>query len=512
MDKKNTINTAKSFIANGRSLLALDEVLELLKTYQKSHPDYYNTALQLKARYLRANRKESVGLIDDSDAYSLKSVLDVELQVFIEDVDKLVLPRTPFFKSNKFRITAFMALAAALILLTGFFLVNTTFFEDKFKFCKSFSDEAVLKILFLHDGETAWEEEVEKSLKELKLQFPTLLVDGRLERINMDTQRINAIVQKARSCDIEQIILRKDGQLQVLALNPKSPMTTTKLLLPKEGNKFVKIDYSFTMLLDTTFSQTVEQILPIIFSDYAAFFNENTAAIKVLEKIPLDFQAQPEFAAITALTLADIYMETDREVDAAYLYASILDYLPDHYIAKMNYATLQNGQGQHATAIEAFTTLVDQYENDLLPKYARANALLDAGIYTIAEQELIEVNASAMRRTDNRTNVFYTKLINPSELKLKQVRLSIQKNINELKRLSRKADSPLDSINNKLLVEYVKTEKFEEAVATAQAIITPTDSTKMFLLQHKQILNILQDTSVSKLDQIQFTTLQIPEL
>ncbi|NJK82794.1 MAG: hypothetical protein HC912_02265, partial [Saprospiraceae bacterium] len=141
-----------SLLEMGETRKGIDHIVNYVAGREELRPAFYDKAIQIKARYLRAKRQASMELIDEQVAHAMVEQVHMDIAHLLQDIQEKLHPSSQPIRRHKFTVGGGIAAVITILLLALLALFSSETAESPVSCCPTFKKEAAFKVLLLPSG------------------------------------------------------------------------------------------------------------------------------------------------------------------------------------------------------------------------------------------------------------------------------------------------------------------------------------------------------------------------
>lgn len=487
----------KSLIEQGKTKEATDALIEYLEGRQSTFGSFYNDAIQIKARYLRANRKLSMGLVKAEDAdLVINQVNEACLQLLDRIEEKINIPLTPP-PTNPKNLT-WLWIGAGLIATMSLLFIFKQFQPDKPApqlpaYCPAFTEDTVFNVMILPfeslDGTTSnLHKVVEQRFNLLADQF-RLPINVGLGTINDNyPQRYEEANDLANECNAQLIIWGNKVDTLLVRRYKFVGLDSTfrlKLLTPGKGTSIEGIPTATNILTRGEVTQPIESELISLLLGVGSIRNGATAGVDLLKEIDINDSLDINAFLMKEMHLAEDLLVHEKEQESVEVYDKVLEAHPNYFFARLNRGVLHWDQKEYYAALSDLTFAIQLKPQNVIAYFARGRTLFDMNQLGVAKEDIEQARLLSLKDSTNVLMINYRKdYILPLQVKINKQITAIQTEINELKGNLRNIETGKITLQNQLLQAYLKIGDQEKARALVQEMEAIDEATLSYIKDH----------------------------
>jgi len=383
MEKIQTTRRVEKLLLEGKTKEAIDQVLDYLECYNLEESSMYNEIIQIKAQFLRAKRRRSMGIVSAKREGELVEEVNMEIRYFLDYLNgkSPMRKRTWWMKIPNYGYVLAMGSAFILSLFT-YHITQQNSKKEILADCPKFDLESEFNIVILPlDNEL---EDTERSMQirvkerfDLYIDSMNLAISIGLSGLSRSNERYPNNVMEASNiatnCDA-QLILWADDQYVHYKFMDQDDFFEFYQLYPGNKGEFIPIPH--TTLIATVGKidrKSNPTVLNYLLGTAANQIEDYSSAVQLM-RTPMKDSAQ-NIALLRSLQLADSEMEVNNATKAIDAYDMILDLRPEYDFARLNRSVLCMNAQRFEESIRDLNFLLDTNPNNSLALYTQGRVL-----------------------------------------------------------------------------------------------------------------------------------------
>ncbi len=498
MNNTATHQQVKLLIKKGKTKEAIDLLIQLLEERQNIFPKFYNEAIQLKARYLRANRKLSMGLMKAEDAdLIINQVNDACLQLLDNLQEKFDLSNveTAVPQRKKGWEWVVGSLTIAVLLLLAFYWLQQNKQSIKLPaHCPPFEVDTNFNVMILpYESLTSTASSnvhqlIEQRFNLLADQFALPISIGLGKMIDAYPKRYEEANSLASECNAQLIVWGSEVDTLVITRYKFVGLDSTfklKLLIPGKGTSIDGIETPTNILTKGEVTKPIEDELITLLIGIGSIRNNIAAGFDLLEQVKIDDTTDINAFLMKEMHLAENLILKNDEAQSVVVYNKVLNAHPNYFFARLNRGVLHWSQGAEYKALSDLTIAIQLKPQNIIAHYSRGRVLFDMNQLGIAKLDVEKAKQLSLQDSTNTlTTKYRTDYILPLQVEINKQITDVQREINSLKSSLRNAEENILPLQNQLLQAYLKIGEQKKARTLVQEIKAIDNTTLSHIKDH----------------------------
>jgi tetratricopeptide (TPR) repeat protein len=459
MAKIYTSTQAEQLLRQGKTKEAIDLLLDYLERDSDTSPQLYKELIQLKARYLRAQRQRSMGIITAKREATILKDIQYDIRIFLDWFSG----RSPMrSKSWWLKVpTSVYALAVlGVLLLTGLtWQVTRHQVQQKANaHCPAFDENASFNILLLPFAE----EETRLSLAEqaelqthlnLYIDSMNLAIDAGWSTLLPNAERyptnLEEASQVASDCGVDMIVWLQNDRMHYQLQQDNSNFEFYELY-PGMGDELLSRPTTIPVPVYGSFAPNqLDQVLNFLLGTAANQIADYSSAAQLL-RTSLQDSTNQDIIILKYLQLADSEMEVDNYAKAIEAYDLLLDFYPNNEVFQMNRAVLALQSNRFEQALMDLDTLLTFNQNELYALYTKGRAFAKMMQLNEAEYYLNQLDSIVNSDSTAQYITFKEEILDKTLSDIAKKKYETQKSL-RLNRQTLREDENISGLRNEVL-------------------------------------------------------------
>ncbi|MEM1325092.1 MAG: tetratricopeptide repeat protein [Bacteroidota bacterium] len=480
-----TSTQAEQLLRQGKTQEAIDVLLDYLDSDTETAPQLYKELIQLKARYLRAQRQRSLGIITAKREAAILKDLHHDIRIFIS----WFTGRSPMREKSwwmKIPNSVYVLAVLGVLLLTGL-TWQMTRYKVKQKanaHCPTFDEQSEFNILLLPIVEEksrlslASQLELQQYL-DMYIDSMNLTIDAAWSNLYTQEKRYPTSTatasQVAAACGADMIVW-KEGEQMHYQLSGDDTNFEFYTLYPGIGEELLTRPAAIPIPVHGTFAQNqLAEVLSFLLGTAANQIADYSSAAQLLRP-PLQDSTNQDVVILKYLQLADSEMEVDNYTKAIDAYDLLIDFYPDAHIFRMNRAVLALQSNRFEQALTDVDDLLDEQSNDLYALYTKGRIFakmkqLDQAEYYLSQLDsIVHSDSIATYRT------FKEEILDKTMSDIAKKKYETQKSL-RLNRQKLREDENISGLRNEVLQLMLQLGEDQKALDWIDSVPTFNNNT-----------------------------------
>jgi Flp pilus assembly protein TadD len=233
------IQQVNSLLEMGETRKGIDKIVDYVEGRDDLRREFYDKAIQIKARYLRAKRQVSMQLIDDEVASVAVEQVHMDIATLLVEIDEKLHPTRKSNKSTRssgFTIGGGIAVIATVLLVALLALFSSETSELPQNFCLTFEKDVIFRVLIIpQEKDAVIAQHISWYCDTLSKAVNLSIVAQRTAVPNVYPQNAKEIEALIGNCDAHLVIWERNNKLQYQFLNTNI-LFQIPLFYPKDSS------------------------------------------------------------------------------------------------------------------------------------------------------------------------------------------------------------------------------------------------------------------------------------
>ncbi len=465
-----------SLLEMGETRKGIDKIVNYVEGRDELRHEFYEKAIQIKARYLRAKRQVSMQLIDDEAAYAVVEQVHIDIATLLVEMDEKLHPSHKSNRSTRsagFTLGSGIAVGVTVLLVALLALFSGETSELPQNFCPIFEKDIAFKVLIIP---------LEKDVainQHILFYFDTLSkavnlpIAAKITNIpDVYPQNEKEIKALIGNCEAHLVIWEKEDELRYQFLNTDT-IFQVPIFYPKDS----------LSINDWWMDSEVPAQGELATNDFAL--------LKQLISLGLAWQQKTEahalpnnkeqntgkdFTAVQQMYLAQAFLSRKDTLKAIAALNDLLVVTNTYVPAHLNKSILMWKQKSYKNALEHINKAIALDTANLLAHYTKGWMLWELGQLEKASYYL-KIADTLSLKGETQWIDFKNNIIMPLQRDIALQQLEINKSIREALTLIRQGTGDKNEHQNHLIRHYLALGDQNKAQALAKTVTTLETST-----------------------------------
>ncbi|MEN0046807.1 MAG: hypothetical protein AAF806_07115 [Bacteroidota bacterium] len=471
MEKIQATTQVEKLLRKGDTKEAIERFLDFLENYEEGTSPLYEQVIQVKARFLRAQRRRSIGIISAKREEELVEEIHSEIRFLLARMNGRVSERKKPFLVKIPNYVYFIAMAVAI--LTTFLTYNITqkkALKKATAHCPNFHEESEFNILILPLGKANGKsnrtlEERAKDRFQLFIDSMNLDISAQISGLQIEEEKypqtIDAAVRLAENCQAQLVLWAEEDSVHYKFIYEKSNFDFYQLY-PGQGDELIPAAITTSIPTHGVIPKNADpNVLNYLLGTAANQIEAYSSSAQLL-RTELTDSTNIDLVLLRALQSADSEMEVNGLERAIKAYDTILKLRPELDFARLNQSLLAAQAEQFELALQNLNDLIEKDKKDYLALYTKGRVFASMEQVTVAQQSLLALDSMLVSDSTEYANNFRTTVVQKTVSDIAKKEFEVQRDFWQTKKELR--ENPKDeSLKNKLLCFYLQLGNDKEA-------------------------------------------------
>ncbi|MEL6719991.1 MAG: hypothetical protein AAFP82_14860, partial [Bacteroidota bacterium] len=419
MEKIQTTTQVEKLLRKGNTKEAVDHFLHFLENFEEEHP-LYQDVIQVKAQFLRAQRRRSIGLISAKREEELTEEIHSEIRFLLARMNGRagVRKKPLLIKIPNYVYFLAMGLAVITTALT-YNITRKKAIKKATAHCPFFHEESEFNILILplevsqsKSGKTL--EARAKDRFQLFIDSMNLDISAQISGMSLEDEKypvgVEAAVKLAENCQAQLILWAENDEVHYKFIQ-EEPNFTFYQLYPGQGEDAIPIAHPTSISTHGVLAKNTDpSVLNYLLGTAANQIEAYSSAAQLL-RTELSDSTNNDLILLRALQLADGEMEVNNPTEAIKAYDTILKLHPEFGFARLNRSVLAFNAQQFEVALEDSKQLLYSNPKNYLAHYTKGRTLAKMDQITTARKTLLGLDSMLLADSTKYTANFRSTVV-----------------------------------------------------------------------------------------------------
>ncbi|MEM0991976.1 MAG: hypothetical protein AAF847_16580 [Bacteroidota bacterium] len=408
MEKIQTTREVNQLLSGGNTKEAIELLLNFLESQEEEQSELYEKIIQIKAQFLRSQRRRSLGIITAKRADELVEEVHEEIKYFLALLNGKHPVRQKAWWLKVPNYVYWLAVGAVLLLsFLTYQLTRTTVVRQARAHCPSFTEDAEFNILILpftpeYDANKSYPHELALAHFQEYIDSMNLSISAGISGLQIENERypkdISSAVELAQNCKA-QLILWAAGDYIHYKFLDQAQYFKFYQLYPGNRDSIVSVPVNTLIPAEGKVSRSVpKSSLNYLLGTAACQIEDYSSAVQLL-RTPMADSSQAALAALRYLHLADSEMEVNNPIKAIEAYDTLLEQGTKLNFARLNRAFLSFKTRNYSEALEMLGTILPKDESYYIAQYTKGRIL--AKMEQLKESKLVLEHLDSLLLSDS---------------------------------------------------------------------------------------------------------------
>lgn len=468
MEKIQATTQVEKLLRKGDTKEAIDHLLNFLENYEEGASPLYEEVIKVKAQFLRAQRRRSIGIISTKREEELIEEIHSEMRFLLARMNGRVNERK---KSLWIKIPNYIYfIAMGVAFLMTFLTYNITqkkALKKATAHCPNFNEESEFNILILPLGKSNKTlEERAKDRFQLFIDSMNLDISAQISGLAIDDeeypQTVEGAVQLAQNCQAQLVLWVGETAVHYKFIY-EEPNFNFYQLYPGQGDEIIPIAISTPIPTQGSIPKNADpSVLNYLLGTAANQIEAYSSSAQLLRTELID-SSNTDLILLRALQLADGEMEVNSPDQAIKAYSTILDLRSEFDFARLNRSVLASNVEQFELALQDLEYLINKDKKNYLALYTKGRVLAKMEQVVVAQQTLLALDSMLVADSTDYSNNFRIAVVQKTVSDLAKKEFEVKRDFWKAKKELR--NNPNDEVlKNKVLCFYLQLGEDEEAL------------------------------------------------
>ncbi|MEM9884826.1 MAG: hypothetical protein AAF849_02970 [Bacteroidota bacterium] len=384
MEKIQTTRKVERLLSQGNTKEAIELLLNFLEDQEEEDTQFYNKIIQIKAQFLRSQRRRSLGIITAKRSDELVGEVNEEVRYYLALLNgkNPVRQRVWWLKIPNYVYGLILGGVLLLSLLTYQFTREKVIKQAR-AHCPNFVEEADFNILILpflpeYRQDKSYPHELALAHFQEYIDSMNLSISAGISGLQIDDEQYpkhtQDVLQLAQNCNA-QLVLWAEGEFIHYKFIDQAQYFQFYQLYPGDQDSIVRIPLQVPVLAEGKVNRNVpKSSLNYLLGTAAAQIEDYSSAVQLL-RTPLADSAQQALAMLRYLHLADSEMKVNNPAKAIEAYDALLANRPSFSFARLNRAFLSFKSRNYEEALNMLVHISQESKSYYFSEYTKGRTL-----------------------------------------------------------------------------------------------------------------------------------------